>query len=185
MIKEIIKETSERMDKSVTALNHEFAGVRTGRASGSLLDKLTVDYYGTQTPLMQLASINVPEPQLLVIQPYDKSAIANIEKAIQASDLGLTPNSDGTVIRLPFPPLTEERRKELVKLCKQYAEEARVAVRNIRREANDKLKKAEREHEISQDDMYRAEEEIQKITDSHITSIDEALERKEAEIMEV
>ena len=185
MIKEIVKETSDRMDKSVSALSNEFAAVRTGRASATLLDKLTVDYYGVPTPLLQIASINVPEPQLLVIQPYDKSAMANIEKAIQASDLGLTPNNDGIVIRLPFPPLTEERRKDLFKVCKNYAEEARVGVRNIRREANDKLKHAERDHEISQDDMYRAEEEIQKLTDSHTTEIDETLERKEAEIMEV
>lgn len=185
MIKEITKETSDRMDKSIKALSNEFATVRTGRASTTLLDKITVDYYGVQTPLLQIASINVPEPQLLVIQPYDKSAMTNIEKAIQASDLGLTPNSDGAVIRLPFPPLTEERRKELVKICKQYAEEARVGVRNIRREANDRLKHAERDHEISQDDMHRAEEDIQKLTDAHTGMIDEALERKEAEIMEV
>jgi len=185
MIKELTKQTSDRMDKSIKALSNEFATVRTGRASTSLLDKLTVDYYGVQTPLLQIASVSVPEPQLLVIQPYDKSAMTNIEKAIQASDLGLTPNSDGTVIRLPFPPLTEERRKELVKVCKHYAEEARVGVRNIRREANDKLKHAERDHEISQDDMHRTEDEIQKLTDSHTGKIDEALERKEAEIMEV
>jgi len=185
MIKEIIKDAGDRMDKTLVALNHEFGSVRTGRASGALLDKISVDYYGVQTPLQQIASVSVPEPQLLVIQPYDKSAMANIEKAIQASDLGLTPNNDGAVIRLPFPPLTEERRKELVKLCKQYAEEARVAVRNIRREANDKLKHAEREHEISQDDLHRAEKDVQDLTDSHIAKVDEALERKEAEIMEV
>jgi len=185
MIKETLDDARERMDKSLAALNHEFASVRTGRASGNLLDKITVDYYGVPTPLQQIASITVPEPQLLVIQPYDKSAITNIEKAIQASDLGLTPNNDGTVIRLPFPPLTEERRRELVKLCKQYAEEARVAVRNIRREANDKLKRAEKDHEISQDELHRAEKEVQDLTDSHIAKIDEALERKEAEIMEV
>jgi len=185
MMKEILKQTSDKMDKSIKALSNEFATVRTGRASTSLLDKLTVDYYGVQTPLLQIASVSVPEPQLLVIQPYDKSAMTNIEKAIQASDLGLTPNSDGTVIRLPFPPLTEERRKELVKICKGYAEEARVGVRNIRREANDKLKHAERDHEISQDDMHRTEDDIQKLTDSHTAKIDEALEHKEAEIMEV
>ena len=127
----------------------------------------------------------MPEAQLLVIQPYDKSAMPAIEKAIQASDLGLTPNNDGQVIRLPFPPLTEERRKELVKVCKQYAEEARVAVRNIRRDSNEKLKKMEKSHDISQDDLHRAEDEIQKLTDAHIAAIDEALRRKEAEIMEV
>jgi ribosome recycling factor len=185
MIKDLVKDTDQHMDKSVAALNHEFATVRTGRASTSLLDKIAVDYYGVQTPLNQIASVTVPEAQLLVIQPYDKSAITGIEKAIQASDLGLTPNSDGQVIRLPFPPLTEERRIELVKLCKQYAEEARVGVRNIRRDANEKLKKMEKDHEISQDDLHRAEEEIQKLTDAHTAAIDEALKRKEEEIMEV
>ncbi len=144
-----------------------------------------MDYYGVQTPLNQIASVSVPEAQLLVIQPYDKSAIASIEKAIQASDLGLTPNSDGQVIRLPFPPLTEERSVELVKVCKNYAEEARVGVRNIRRDSNEKLKKMEKSHDISQDDLRRAEDEIQKLTDAHTAAIDEALKRKEEEIMEV
>lgn len=185
MIKEIVKDTAEHMDKSISALGHEFAAVRTGRASGAILEKIQIEYYGVPTPLMQIATVTVPEPQLLVIQPYDKTAIKGIEKAILASDLGLNPANDGQVIRVPFPPLTEERRKELVKLCKHYAEEARVAVRNIRRDSNDKLKKAEREGEISQDDLHRAEAEIQKTTDSHIAEIDEALKRKEAEIMEV
>jgi ribosome recycling factor len=185
MIKDVIKDTDQHMDKSVSALNHEFATVRTGRASASLLDKITVDYYGVQTPLNQIATVSVPEAQLLVIQPYDKNAMSGIEKALQASDLGLTPNNDGQVIRLPFPPLTEERRVELVKLCKQYAEEARVGVRNIRRDSNEKLKKMEKSHEISQDDLHRAEDEIQKLTDSHTSAIDEALKRKEEEIMEV
>ncbi len=185
MIKEITKDTSSHMDKSVTALAHEFATVRTGRASGSILEKVSVEYYGVPTPLLQLASVTAPEPQLLLVQPYDKSAVGAIEKAIQSSDLGLNPASDGQVIRVPFPPLTEERRKELVKLCKQYAEEARVAVRNIRRDANERLKKAEREGQISKDDLHRAEAEIQKITDAHIADIEEALKHKEAEIMEV
>lgn len=185
MTKEIVTEANERMDKSVAALSHEFTTVRTGRASGQLLEKIQVEYYGVPTPLLQIAGVSTPEPQLLVIQPYDKSAVGAIEKAIQASDLGLTPSNDGTVIRLPFPPLNEERRKELVKLCKQYAEEARVAVRNIRREANDKLKHRERDHEISQDDLHRAEDEIQKLTDVHIAKIDDVLKHKEAEIMEV
>ena len=185
MIKDIIKDTDQHMDKSINALSHEFTTVRTGRASGSLLDKIMVDYYGVQTPLSQIASISVPEAQLLVIQPYDKSAMVGIEKAIQASDLGLTPNNDGAVIRLPFPPLTEERRVELVKLCKQYAEEARVAIRNIRRDSNEKLKKMEKSHEISQDDLHRAEDEIQKLTDGHVANIEEILKKKEEEIMEV
>lgn len=185
MIKDVIKDAADHMDKSVTALNHEFSTVRTGRASGSLLEKIQVEYYGVPTPLLQIASVGVPEPQLLVITPYDRSAMGAIEKAIQASDLGLNPSNDGQVIRLPFPPLTEERRKDLVKLCKHYAEEARTAVRNIRRNANDTLKKLEKDSEISQDDLHRAETEIQKITDSHIAMIDEALKRKEEEIMEV
>jgi ribosome recycling factor len=185
MIKEIVKDTAEHMDKSISALGHEFSTVRTGRASGAILEKVLVDYYGVSTPLMQIATITVPEPQLLVIQPYDRTAIKAIEKSILGSDLGLNPANDGQVIRLPFPPLTEERRKDLVKLCKNYAEEARVAVRNIRRDANEKLKKAEREGEISQDDLHRAEAEIQKTTDAHVAQVDEALKRKEAEIMEV
>lgn len=185
MINEVIRDTAQHMDKSVLALGHEFSTVRTGRASGAILEKVTVDYYGVATPLLQIATITVPEPQLLVIQPYDKTAIKGIEKAILGSDLGLNPANDGQVIRVPFPPLNEERRRELVKLCKNYAEEARVAVRNIRRDANEKLKRAEKDGEISQDDLHRAEAEIQKTTDAHVAQIDEALKRKEAEIMEV
>lgn len=185
MIKDVIKDADQHMDKTVTALNHEFASVRTGRASGQLLENIHIDYYGVQTPLLQIASVSTPEAQLLVVTPYDKTALSSIEKAIQASDLGLNPNSDGQVIRLPFPPLTEERRKELVKLCKSYAEEARVAVRNIRRDANERLKKMEKASEISQDDFHRAEDEIQKITDGHVATLDGALANKEAEIMEV
>lgn len=185
MIDETVKDTSAHMDKTLSALAHEFATVRTGRASGSILEKVTVDYYGVQTPLMQLATISAPEPQSLLIQPYDKSSIAAIEKAIRSADLGLNPANDGNVIRIPFPPLTEERRKELVKLCRGYAEEARVAIRNIRRDANDRLKKAEREGEITQDDLHRTEAEVQKTTDAHIAEIDQALKRKEDEIMEV
>ena len=185
MIKEILKDAADHMDKSVSALAHEFATVRTGRATGSILEKVLVEYYGVATPLLQIATVTAPEPQLLVIQPYDKTAIKAIEKGILSSDLGLNPANDGQVIRVPFPPLTEERRKELVKLCKNYAEEARVAVRNIRRDANDKLKRSERDGEISQDDLHRAEAEIQKVTDAHVAQIDETLTRKEAEIMEV
>ena len=159
--------------------------MRTGRASGAILEKIQVDYYGTATPLLQIAGVSSPEPQLLVINPYDRSAMSAIEKAILASDLGLNPSNDGQVIRLPFPPLTEERRKDLVKLVKHYAEEARVAIRNIRRDANDRMKRAEKDSEISQDDLHRAETEIQRLTDAHIKEIDEALRRKEAEIMEV
>jgi len=185
MTQDIIRDASDHMKKSVAALGHEFATVRTGRASGAILDKIQVDYYGTPTPLMQIAGVASPEPQLLVITPYDRSAIKDIEKAILASDLGLNPSNDGQVVRVPFPPLTEERRKELVKLCRQYAEEARVAVRNIRRDANERLKRSEKDGEMSQDDLHRAETDIQKATDTHIHEIDEALKRKEAEIMEV
>lgn len=180
-----LKETVERMDRAVAALGNEFAGVRTGRASAGILDKVVVDYYGASTPLNQLASISAPEPQLLVVSPYDRSALAAMEKAIRAADLGFNPSNDGVVIRVPFPPLTEERRKDLVKLCKGYAEESRVAVRNVRRDANDHYKRLEREHEISQDELHHFEAEIQKATDVHIAEIDEMLKRKEAEIMEV
>ncbi|MRS13033.1 MAG: ribosome recycling factor [Actinobacteria bacterium] len=180
-----VKEASERMGKALTALAHEFGGVRTGRASGGILDKVSIEYYGAPTPLNQLASVSVPEPQLLVVSPYDKSALNAIEKAIRSADLGFNPSNDGVVIRVPFPPLTEERRKELVKLCRHYAEEARVAVRNIRRDANDHFKRQEKDHEISEDELRRLETETQKATDAHIADIDELLKRKEAEIMEV
>ncbi|MDO8879805.1 MAG: ribosome recycling factor [Coriobacteriia bacterium] len=180
-----IKEASERMDKAIAALSHEFAGVRTGRASGTILEKVSVEYYGVPTPLLQIASASVPEPQMLVVSPYDKTALGAIEKAIRSADLGFNPSNDGTVIRVPFPPLTEERRRELVKVCKGYAEESRVAVRNIRRDVNDFFKRQEKEHELSQDDLHRLEADVQKATDAHIAEIDDMLRRKEAEIMEV
>lgn len=180
-----VKEAAERMDKALTALGHEFGGVRTGRAAASILDKVSVEYYGSPTPLNQLSSVSAPESQMLVVSPYDKTALNAIEKAIRAADLGLNPSNDGVVIRVPIPPLTEERRKELAKLCRHYAEEARVAVRNIRRDANDHFKRQEREHEISEDDLRRLEVETQKATDAHIAEIDDMLKRKEAEIMEV
>jgi ribosome recycling factor len=181
----IISHAEERMTKAVTALSHEFSGVRTGRASGALLERITVDYYGAPTPLLQLAGVSTPEPQLLVIAPYDKSIMNAIEKAILASDLGLNPSNDGTLIRVPFPAPNEERRRELVKLCHGYAEQARVAVRNIRREANDAFKKADKDGEVSQDDARRGEEQIQKKTDAFVARIDELLKKKEQEIMEV
>lgn len=182
---EILSEARSHMDKAVHALGHEFSTVRTGRASGAILESISIDYYGTPTPITQIAGIKTPEPQLLVIEPWDKSALKAIEKAIMASDLGITPSNDGSIIRLPFPPLTEERRRELAKLCRHYAEEARVAIRNIRRDANTKLERAEKAAEISEDDLRRAETEIQKLTDSHVKDVDEAVKRKEAEIMEV
>ncbi|HEX21792.1 MAG TPA: ribosome recycling factor [Actinobacteria bacterium] len=185
MINEVIKNARERMKKAIIATGHELAGVRTGRASASILDRINIDYYGTKTPINQAASISVPESQLLLIQPWDKSIIAEIEKAILNSDLGITPANDGQVIRLPFPPLSEERRKELVKIVKKYAEEGRVAVRNIRRDANEHLKKEEKNHEISEDDLARAEDEVQKLTDGKIKDIDDLLTMKEKEIMEV
>jgi ribosome recycling factor len=181
----IIKLAEERMTKAVAALSHEFSTVRTGRASGAIFDKLTVEYYGTQTPLLQLAAVSSPEPQLVVISPYDKSILKAAEKAILASDLGLNPSNDGTVIRVPFPALNEERRRELVKLCHGYAEQARVAVRNARRDANDGFKKQEKAGEAGQDDVRRAEELVQKKTDAFISEIDDLLKRKELEIMEV
>ncbi len=185
MTKDIIKSATEKMDRTIHALQHEFSTVRTGRASGAILEKIMVEYYGAQTPLLQIASVAAPESQLLVVTPYDKTAMGAIEKAIQASDLGLNPSNDGTVIRLPFPPPTEERRRELVKVCKQYAEEARIGIRAGRREANEKLKASEKDHEISQDDLHRAEADVQKLTDTKIKEIDDVLARKEAEIMEV
>jgi len=185
MIDVIIKNAKEKMKKAVIATGHELAGVRTGRASANILDRINIDYYGTKTPINQAAGISVPEPQLLVIQPWDKSIMAEIEKAILNSDLGITPSNDGEVIRLPFPPLSEERRKELVKIVKKYAEEGRVAVRNIRRDANEHLKKEEKRHEISEDDLERAEKEVQKLTDSRIKEIDELFRMKEKEIMKV
>jgi ribosome recycling factor len=182
---DIMNDARAHMDKTVQALSHEFSTVRTGRATGAVLEDIKVDYYGTPTPITQIAGIKSPEPHLLVVEPWDKSALKAIEHAIQASDLGITPSNDGSVIRLPFPPLTEERRKELVKQCRHYAEEARVAVRNIRRDANAKLTRAEKDAEISEDDLRRAEAETQKLTDAHIAQVDEALKRKEAEVMEV
>jgi ribosome recycling factor len=182
---EIMNDARAHMEKSVKALAHEFTTVRTGRASAAVLEGILIDYYGTPTPITQLAGVKTPEAQMLVIEPWDKTALKTIEKAIQNSDLGITPSNDGSVIRLPFPPLTEERRKGLVKQCKHYAEEAKVGVRNIRRDSNGKLERAEKDSEISEDDLRRAETEIQKLTDAHVKAIDEALKRKEAEIMEV
>ena len=185
MTKEIVDKAKERMEKAAAATGHELGGIRTGRATTGILDRVFVDYYGTKTPIKQAANISVPEPQLLVIQPWDKSMLAAIEKAILQSDLGLTPANDGQLIRLPFPPLSEERRKDMVKLVKKLCEEGRVAVRNIRRDANEHLKESEKKHDISEDDLERAEEEVQRLTDKYIAEIDELLKAKEKEIMEV
>ncbi|HHX73302.1 MAG TPA: ribosome recycling factor [Firmicutes bacterium] len=185
MLEEIYRDAGERMEKAVAVLKQDLASLRAGRATPALLDKIMVDYYGSQMPINQLANISVPEPRLLVVQPWDKKAVADIERAIMKSDLGLTPNSDGTVIRLPIPQLTEERRKELVKVCKKKAEDGRVAIRNIRRDANDELKRLEKAHEITEDEYRKAQEEIQKITDKMIAAVDKVLAEKEKEIMEV
>ncbi|MGX1901683.1 ribosome recycling factor [Thermolongibacillus altinsuensis] len=185
MPKQVLATAKEKMDKAVQAFTRELATIRAGRANPALLEKLTVDYYGMPTPIIQLASIQVPEARLLVIQPYDKSIIKEIEKAILSSDLGLTPSNDGSVIRITIPPLTEERRRELVKLVKKYAEEAKVAVRNIRRDANDELKKMEKNGEITEDELRGYTDDIQKLTDDHIAKIDAITKDKEKEVMEV
>lgn len=185
MTKRVLAEAEEKMKKAISVVRSEFGTVRTGRASVSLLDRIMVDYFGAPTPLNQLATISAPEPRLLMIQPWDKSILANVEKAILQSDLGLTPSNDGTFIRLPIPQLTEERRKELVKVARGLAEEGRISIRNIRREANETLKAMEKRHEISEDDLYRVEEQVQKLTDKYIKEIDEMLGHKEKEITEV
>ncbi len=181
----MMNETKERMEKAVTAYQRELATVRAGRANPSLLDKVTVEYYGAQTPLNQLSSITVPEARMLVITPYDKTALGDIEKAIQKADLGVTPTNDGSIIRITIPPLTEERRKELVKLVKKYSEDAKVAVRNIRRDANDDLKKLEKNGEMTEDELRSSTEDVQKLTDEYVSKIDEITKDKEKEIMEV
>lgn len=185
MMNNLIEETKDRMDKSLQSLRRELASIRAGRANASLLDRISVDYYGAPTPVNQLAGISVPEPRLLVIQPYDKSVIGDLEKAILKSDLGLTPANDGNVIRLAVPALTEERRKELVKVVKKEAEEGKVSIRNIRRDANDSLKKMEKSGDITEDDQRGYSDDIQKMTDDHIRQIDEIAKQKEDEIMEV
>ena len=185
MIDDLIQDAVRRMDKSVETTQHEFNSIRTGRASSALLDHVAVDYYGTATPLNQLATINVPEPRMLTIQPFDPSSVKAIEKAIMESDLGLTPSNDGKVIRLPIPQLTEERRKDLVKVVRHMAEEGKVAIRNVRRDAIHHLKELVDKGEVGSDEEHRAEERVQKLTDEHVNEIDELLKRKEAEIMEV
>ncbi|MBI4261789.1 MAG: ribosome recycling factor [Actinobacteria bacterium] len=184
-VESVLEEAGQKMQGAVSVTRDEMAGVRTGRASPAFVQRITFDYYGQQYPLNQFASFSVPEPRLLVIQPFDKGAISAMERAILASDLGITPSNDGNVIRLSFPPLTEERRKELVKLIHHRAEEGRVAVRNVRRHNKDELERLERDHEISEDELRRAEKELQKLTDQHIAEIDEILSHKEKELLEV
>ena len=185
MIDELLQDAREHMDKSVEATRGKFGSVRTGRASPALLDRINVDYYGTHTPLRQLSTINAPEARLLTVQPYDKSSIKAIERAILESDIGLTPNNDGSIIRLQVPELTEERRKELVKVVRALAEEGRIAIRNIRRDVMHDLRELRDAGEAGQDDEHRAEELLQKLTDQKVTELDSILKGKEEEILEV
>ena len=184
-MQEVFDFANEKMEKSLTALHNEFATMRAGRASASLLDKVTVDYYGVPTPVQQMAAVSVSEGRILVIQPWDVSTISTIKKAIQASDLGVNPQDDGKVIRLIFPPLTEEKRKMLAKDVSKFGEEAKVAVRSIRRDCIDKLKKMKKDSVITEDDLHNGEEKIQKITDKFIKRVDEMVEEKEKDIMAI
>ena len=185
MIDDLLKDAREHMEKSVDATRHKFASVRTGRASTALLDRIMVEYYGSQTPLKQLATVSAPEARLLTVQPYDKSSIRNIEKAILESDVGLTPNNDGQIIRLQVPELTEERRRDLGKVVRNLAEEGRIAIRNIRRDVMHDLRELRDAGEAGSDDEHRAEEALQKLTDEKVGELDGILKAKEAEILEV
>lgn len=185
MIKEVEKNLQDKMDKTVQVLKHEYASVRAGRANPALLDRITVEYYGTETPLNQLANITAPESRVLNISPWDAKSIPAIEKAIQKSDLGMNPSNDGKIIRLVVPQLTEERRKELVKTVKKLAEDAKVAIRNLRRDANDNLKKLKKDGEITEDELKKSEDNTQKVTDKFIKEVDKMAEAKEKEILEV
>lgn len=181
----VLDKAKSKMEKSISALSHELAKVRTGRAATSLFDDIRVDYYGTPTPLNQVATLGAPEPRLITISPWDASVIPLIEKAIQASDLGLSPSNDGKIIRVPMPPLTEERRKDMVKIVKKYGEEARISVRHVRREVLDELKALEKDKTIAEDEHKHLDADVQKITDEYIKKVDESLKHKEAEILEV
>lgn len=185
MVKDALTEAEHKMKGALTALDNDLATIRTGRASPALVERLEVDYYGTPTQLQQLATISAPEPRQLVVKPFDPASLKDIERAIQASDLGLTPNNDGKIIRLNIPPLTEERRKQLIKVVHHRLEEARVAIRNIRRSIHDDLREFEKEKMISEDDLKRGEADLQKLTDKHVEKVDEAGARKEAEIKEI
>ena len=185
MIQDVKKRMTEKMDGAIEFLRKELSGLRTGRASLALLDGVTLDYYGSPTPLQQVAALAVPESRLITIQPWETRLIPEIEKAISTSGLGLTPSNDGKIIRVSIPYLTEERRKELAKIAKKMAEEGRVAIRNIRRDANDELKKLEKQSGLSQDDVRKAQDEIQKATDQYIHKVDDLLQKKESEIMKI
>ncbi len=184
-VDEILMQAEERMEKVISALSDNFASVRTGRANAMVLDRIKVDYYGVPTPINQMAGVKSPDAHLLVIEPWDKGTLRAIEHAILESDLGVTPNNDGSVIRLPFPALTEERRRELVKQCKGFVEEARVGVRNARRDANTSIEKAKKNDNLPEDEAKRAEDEVQKLTDKFIAECDALFKKKEAEVMEI
>lgn len=181
----LLMDAEERMEKTLESLEREFAKLRTGRASTALVDGIKADYYGTPTPISQMASVAVPDSRTITIQPWDKGGMAAIEKALLKSDLGLTPINDGKIIRINIPPLTEERRRELVKIARKYGEEAKVAVRNVRRDANDSLKKAEKEKDITEDIMKRGNDEVQKLTDKYVAEVDNRCQAKEKEIMDI
>ncbi|WP_018123512.1 ribosome recycling factor [Desulfovibrio oxyclinae] len=184
-MKTVLEDGKKRMGATISNLENDFAKLRTGRASTSLVDELTVEYYGAPTPLNQLASVSVPDARTLTIQPWDKGAFSDVEKAIQKSDLGLNPVNDGKIIRISIPPLTEERRKELVKVAKKYTEDSKVAIRNVRRDLNDQLKKLEKDKEISEDDLRKGQDDVQSLTDDFVKKCDALLEAKEKEIMEI
>jgi len=185
MLEELQKKTEHAMAGAMEHLHHELATVRTGKANPALLDSIQIDYFGQRVPLKQVASIAVPDPRLITIQPWDRSVVAEITKAIQASELGLTPQADGQLIRLPIPPLTGERRTELVKVVKRMGEDVKVAIRNVRRHSNDELKKLQKEHELSEDNMHTKVQEIQKLTDDYISKVDVVVAAKEKEILEI
>lgn len=185
MVKEVLQDTESHMKMAIEATKKALSAIRTGRANPGLLDRITVEYYGTSTPLNQVASINCPDPRMLVVQPWDKSILGVIEKAIQKADLGLNPVNDGSVIRLPVPQLTEERRKELVKLVKKETEERKVIIRNLRRDTNDKIKALEKESKVSEDEVKKGLDDAQKLTDKYIGEVDKLTEQKEKEIMDV
>ena len=185
MIKELYKETEERMKKAVEAVGRELTGVRTGKATPKILDGIKVEYYGTPTPLNQLASINAPDPKTLIVQPWEKTVIPDIIKALQKADIGLNPIAESNIIRLPIPPLNEERRREMVKLVKKLGEDGKIAIRNIRRDANDKMKKAQKDSEITEDDLEKGQKKIQEYTDDFIKKISDIISQKEQEVMEI
>jgi len=185
MTDKFVSDAENRMKKTIEAVQQQLASIRTGKATPSLVEGMKVDYYGTQTPLNQMASISAPEARLLVVQPWDKTAVAEVVKAIQSSDLGLNPQVEGQIIRIPIPPLSEERRKDLVKIVKKYGEEGKVALRNIRRDANDELKNSEKKSDISEDQMHDGLDNVQKLTDKYSEKIDEMTAKRESEVMEI